>query len=115
MVVGDRCLGALKVYADEPHAFDAHGEQLLALFSTQASVLVANVQSYDRAKRLSDGMRQAVQDRDVISMAKGVLMGRSAIDEDSAFGVLLARAEQDGTTVAEAARAVVDSVVRRRR
>jgi GAF domain-containing protein len=115
MVVGNTALGALKVYADEPHAFDTHDEQLLALFATQASVLVANLQSYDRAKRLSDGMRQAVHDRDVISMAKGVLMGRSAIDEDSAFGVLLARSEQEGTSVAEAARAVVDSVVRRRR
>ena len=62
-----------------------HGEQLLALFSTQAAVLVANVQSYERAKRLSESMRQAVHDRDVISMAKGVLMGRSAIDEDTAL------------------------------
>jgi hypothetical protein len=42
-------------------------------------------------------------------------MGRSAIDEDTAFGVLLARSEQEGTSVAEAARAVVDSIVRRRR
>ena len=115
MIVGNTALGALKVYADKPHTFDAHGEQLLALFSAQASVLVANLQSYERAKRLSDGMRQAVHDRDVISMAKGVLMGRSAVDEDTAFGVLLARSEQDGTSVAAAARAVVDPVVRRRR
>jgi AmiR/NasT family two-component response regulator len=56
-----------------------------------------------------------VHDRDVISMAKGVLMGRSAIDEDKAFGVLLARAEQEATSVAQAARAVIDSAVRRRR
>jgi GAF domain-containing protein len=115
LVVGDGCLGALKVYADEPHAFDAHGEQLMALFSAQAAVLVANVQSYDRAKRLSDGMREAVRDRDVVNLAKGVLMGRSSVDEDTALGILLARCEQDGTTVAEAARAVVDSAVRRRR
>ena len=58
MVVGQTALGALKVYADEPQTFDAHGEQLLALFSTQAAVLVANVQSYDRAKRLSESMRR---------------------------------------------------------
>jgi GAF domain-containing protein len=115
LVIADGSLGALKVYADEPHTFDAHGEQLMALFSAQAAVLVANVQSYDRAKRLSEGMRQAVHDRDVISMAKGVLMGRRAVDEDSAFGMLLARCAQDGTSIAEAARAIVDSVVRRRR
>ena len=57
LVVGDRSLGAVKVYADEPDAFDGHSEQLLTLFSAQAAVLVANVQSSERAKRLSEGMR----------------------------------------------------------
>jgi transcriptional regulator with GAF, ATPase, and Fis domain len=115
LVIGDGSLGALKVYADEPGTFQVHDEQLLTLFSAQAAVLVANVQSYDRAKRLSDGMRQAVHDRDVVNMAKGVLMGRNSVDEDAALGMLLARCEQDGTTVAEAARTVITSVVRRRR
>ena len=115
LVVGHQALGAMKVYADEPGTFDSASAQRLAMFAAQAAVLVANVQAFDRAKRLSAGMRQAVHDRDVISMAKGVLMGRSAVDEDTAFGVLLARAEQDGTTVTAAAQAVVDSVVRRRR
>jgi GAF domain-containing protein len=115
LVVGDECLGAMKVYADEPRTFDAGSEQRLALFSAQAAVLVANVQSYDRAKRLSDGMRQAIRDRDAISLAKGVLMGRDAVDEDTALRLLIARAERDGSTVAEVARSVVDAVVRRRR
>jgi AmiR/NasT family two-component response regulator len=48
-------------------------------------------------------------------MAKGVLMGRHGVDEDAAFGMLLARCEQDGSTVAEAASAVVEAVIRRRR
>jgi GAF domain-containing protein len=115
LVVGDVSLGAMKVYADEPGAFDAGAEQRLALFSAQAAVLVANVRSFDRAKRLSQGMRQAVRDRDAVSTAKGVLMGRDAVDEDTALRLLLARAERDGTTVAEAARSVVEAVVRRRR
>jgi GAF domain-containing protein len=115
LVVANDSLGALKVYADEPGRFDADSEQRLALFSAQAAVLVANVQSFERAKRLSDGMRQAVHDRDSINLAKGVLMGRHSVDEPTALGLLLARSDQDGTTVAEAARGVVDSVVRRRR
>ena len=48
-------------------------------------------------------------------MAKGVLMGRNAIDEDAALGMLLARAEQEHSTVAAAAEFVVESSVRRRR
>jgi GAF domain-containing protein len=115
LVVGDGSLGAMKVYADEPGTFDSGAEQRLALFSAQAAVLVANVRSYDQAKRLSEGMRQAVRDRDVIGMAKGVLMGREGIDEDTALRLLLARSERTGSTVADAARSVVEAVVRRRR
>jgi GAF domain-containing protein len=115
LVAGSRSLGAIKVYADQPRVFDQRSEQLLALFAAQAAMLVAHVQRYERSTRLSDGLRQAIHSRDVVSMAKGILMGRHAIDEDTAFGMLLARCEQDGTTVAEAASGIVDSAVRRRR
>ena len=115
LVAGEDGLGAIKVYADTPGAFDAHSEQLLTLFSAQAALMVGNVQTYQRAKRLSENMRKAMSDRDVVCVAKGVLMGRNAVDEDTAFGMLLARCQQEGTSVAEAAQAVVDSAVRRRR
>jgi GAF domain-containing protein len=115
LVVGDGALGAMKVYADEPGTFDAVAEQRMALFSAQAAVLVANVRTFDRAKRLSGDMRRAVRDRDAISIAKGVLMGREAVDEATAFRLLLARSERDRSTVADAARSLVEAVVRRRR
>ncbi len=115
LVAGDDSLGAIKVYADVSHAFDEHSEQLLTLFAAQAAMLVAHMRTVDRTKRLSDGLRQAIRSRDTVSVAKGVLMARHGVDEDTAFGMLLARCEQDGTTVAEAAFDVVGSVVRRRR
>ena len=115
LVAGDRSLGAIKVYADEPRVFDQRSEQVLTLFAAQAAMLVAHVQRHEQSKRLSDGLREAFRSRDAVSMAKGILMGRHAIDEDTAFGMLLARCEQDGSTAAEAASGIVDSAVRRRR
>lgn len=115
LVAGDRGLGALKVYAEAPRAFDAHAERLLTLFSAQAAVLVANVQSYERAQRMTEGLRQAVLDRDVVSVAKGVLMARHGIDEGAAFGMLLARSAQEVAPLREVARTVAGSAVRRRR
>jgi GAF domain-containing protein len=115
LIAGDSSLGAIKVYAEEPAAFDAHSEHVLTLFSAQAAILVANLRHQERAKRLSTSMREAFRGRDLVSMAKGVLMGRNAVDEDTAFGMLLARGQQEGISVAEAAQAVVDSAVRRRR
>ena len=115
MVTGDRALGAVKVYADRPDAFDAHSANLLQLFAAQAAIFVANVQSSEQATRLSAGMRDAFRDRDVVSVAKGVLMGRHAIDEGAAWKQLLARSQQAGAPVARTAQAVVDSAVNRRR
>ncbi len=115
LVAGNASLGAIKVYAERAGTFDARSEQLLSLFSAQAAVLVANVQSHERAKRLSAGMRAAIRDRDAVNMAKGMLMARSNLDEEAALAVLLRRAEQDGTTVAAAALAVVSSNGRRGR
>jgi AmiR/NasT family two-component response regulator len=100
---------------DNPGAFDRHSEQLLTLFSAQAALLAANVQTYSRAKRLSEDMRRAMHKRDLIGVAKGVLMGRHAVDEDTALRMLMARSHEDGTGLAEVARAVVDSTARRRR
>jgi GAF domain-containing protein len=115
LVAGDGSLGAIKVYADQPRTFDRHSEQLLTLFSAQAAILVANVQTYERAKRLSEGMREAFRGRDAVSIAKGILMGRHSVDEDTAFAMLMSRAEQDGTPLVQAAQSIIDSAGRRRR
>jgi GAF domain-containing protein len=115
LVAGDRSEGAMKVYALAPDVFDAHAENLLTLFSAQAAILVANVQSRERAERLSDGLRQAVGSRDEVNLAKGVLMARHGVDEETAFGMLLGRSRQDAATLQEAARSVVATAVRRRR
>jgi GAF domain-containing protein len=115
LVAGNGSLGAIKVYADRPRTFDHHSEQLLTLFSAQAAILVANVQTHDRAKRLSEGMREAFRGRDAVSVAKGVLMGRHSVDEDTAFAMLMSRAEQGGAPLVDAAQAVIDAAGRRRR
>jgi GAF domain-containing protein len=114
LVAGEESLGALKVYADAG-TFDGHGERLISMFAAQAAVLVANVQSYERAQRLSDDLRRAMESRDLVSMAKGMLMAREGVDEPTAFDILVARAGQNGTTLHDAARSLVDTAVRRRR
>jgi GAF domain-containing protein len=115
LVAGDTPLGALKVYADRPGSFDHHTERRLTIASAQAAILVSNVQTRERARRLSEGLRQAVRSRDLVSTAKGVVMARHGVPEDVAFGMLVSRSGEEGGTLADVARAVVDSAVRRRR
>jgi GAF domain-containing protein len=113
LVAGDRSLGAVKVYARLPGAFDWHAEHLLVMFAAQAAILLANVQSVDSARRLSDGLKDALHSRDLIATAKGILMARDGIAEELALAVLMADAQRQHQTLREAARVLVRSTVRR--
>ena len=115
LVAGDRTLGALKVYGAEAGAFTVRDAQVLSLSAAQAALLVAHVTARERARRASDELRQAMAARDVVSTAKGVLMGRHGIGEETALAMLLSRSAGEGGTLRQAARAVVDSAVRRLR
>jgi GAF domain-containing protein len=113
LVAGDRSLGAIKVYARQPGAFDRHAEHLLVMFAAQAAILLANVQSVESARRLSDGLKDALRSRDLIATAKGILMAREGIAEEPALAVLVASAQREHKTLRDAAHALVRSTVRR--
>jgi GAF domain-containing protein len=114
LVAGDVALGAIKVYADRPGAYDTPAERVLTMFAAQAAILLANVQSYERAQRLSDDLRGALRSRDLIGMAKGVLMARDGVDEDVAFVMLAGAAQREHKKLKDVAQAVVKSAGRRR-
>jgi GAF domain-containing protein len=113
LVAGDRSLGAIKVYAQQPRAFDRHAEHLLVMFAAQAAILLANVQSMESARRLSDGLKDALRSRDVIATAKGIVMAREGIAEELALAVLVASAQREHKTLRDTAHALAKSTVRR--
>jgi len=88
-LVADGTVGALNLYARRPEAFgdaDRESAYLLAMF---ASVVLASTQARLQAAQLRD----ALQSRDVIGQAKGILMEREKVTADDAFD-LLRRASQ---------------------
>ncbi|MFI5585685.1 ANTAR domain-containing protein [Amycolatopsis sp. NPDC051758] len=103
LVTEDGCQGAIKIYATTPGAFGPSDEHTLAKFADRAAVLVANARAYERASRLSAQFRDTLHDRDLITMAKGFLMGRDGLDEEAAFDRLLSLARAHGRSPAEAA------------
>ena len=115
LVAGLECLGAMKVYARDPDVYDERSEHLLTMFAAHAAPLLANVQSIDSARRLSDDLKDALRSRDVIGMAKGVLMGRDGIDEDRAFAVLASASQRENGKLRDVAEDLVLSSARRRR
>lgn len=114
LVAGDETVGAMKVYSDQPSTFGPLAERRLSLLAPQAAVLLANMLSHQAATELSEGLRLALQSRDVIATAKGILMARDGADADRAFAMLVSASRRQNVTLLDVARGIVAATVRRR-
>jgi GAF domain-containing protein len=75
-------IGALDIYADKPRAFDTDSENIGLLLATHAAIAMS-------ASRKTDNLRIALESRDVIGQAKGILMERYKVDAAEAFDLLI--------------------------
>jgi GAF domain-containing protein len=113
LVAGDACVGAIKVYATHPGAFDPHAQHLLALFARQAAILLVNSLTVADAHRSNSELSEALQAREILGLAKGILLARGAADETAAFALLVGASQRSHTKLHQLARRLVESVVRR--
>ena len=100
-------LGAMKVYSTEPAAFDAGTEALLIRFAASAAALLGHVQTTETPKRIQAELAAALRSRDLIGMARGILMSRYRLSEEEAFLRLISTARDSGTSMAAVARDLV--------
>jgi len=100
-------LGALDLYGFRPGAFDDAAHAFGTVFAAHAALALAGAQLHERDLADVDGLRQALEARDVIGQAKGILMATHHIDGDTAFELLRATSNNLNLKV----RAVADHVV----
>src|SRR5690348_16099581 len=86
LFVESHSMGALDVYADRPGAFDAEAENTGLLLACHAAIALAG-------GRKVDNLHLALQSRDTIGQAKGILMERYKIDAVQAFDLLIAASQ----------------------
>lgn len=115
LVAGPRSLGALKVYAAHPDAFGGREEHLASMFASQAAMLLANMRAGEDAERATARFTDSLRSRDVITLAKGIIMGREGVDERVAFHTLIHAAGRQAITLRQAAEQLARSTVRRLR
>ncbi|KAA9149221.1 GAF and ANTAR domain-containing protein [Amycolatopsis acidicola] len=80
-------LGALNLYSTEFDAFDDEAEHISTLFAAHAAVALTGSQRQEQ-------LRNALQTRDTISMAKGILMERHRITDEQAFSLLVSASQR---------------------
>ncbi len=95
-------VSALNLYAEKPNAFDVgttESAQIYAAYTAMAWTLV----------RRDHQFHKALQSRDVIGQAKGMIMERFNIDAEQAFELLKKLSQSSNTPLAEVAAEVVEA------
>jgi GAF domain-containing protein len=93
-------LGALNLYSERPHIFDAHVEEIALALAAHAAI------AFSGARR-SEQFRSALASRDIIGQAKGIVMERYKINAVAAFTLLMKVSQTSNTPVHEIARRLV--------
>ena len=100
--------GALNVYSRSRHGLDAADRDVLLLLATHASLALAATDAVTRAELQAAHLRKAIDSRDVIGQAKGIIMVRRGVSADEAFDVLRRTSQDLNVKLAELARTLAD-------
>ena len=83
-----RLSGALNIYSRHRGGLTPAGRDIALLLAAHASLVLASTQAFTEAEAQADHLRKAIESRDVIGQAKGILMQRRGVSADEAFGIL---------------------------
>ncbi len=108
-------IGALNIYAAEGDEFGPDELRKAGLIGEHAAVLVGNTLALVDATQLNDQLRQAVDTREVIGVAKGIFMERQSCTRDEAFDLLRRASQRENRKLRELAEELVVRVETRAR
>ena len=115
LLLPDKVVGAINVYAHGKNIFDEHAAELGELFAKPAAVAVHNAQILADARSLTVQLQTALSTRPVIDQAIGLIRGRTGRSVEDAFTHLRAISQAEHRKLAEVAEQIVDEAVRRAR
>jgi GAF domain-containing protein len=107
-----RILGALNLYAASGHRLAGPEVEVAETLAAFAAVAVANATHVDSVANLDGRLQAALESRNVIEQAKGVLMATHRYSAAGAFAALLGDAHEHHRTLRDTAQSTVDGVQR---
>lgn len=102
---------ALNLTTSDQRAFDPLDEALLELFTRALSTAINHAYRHQQARVLVDQLGDALDTRDVIGQAKGLLMARHRCGADEAFGHLREASQRANIKLHEIAARLVASEI----
>ena len=86
--VRGRTTGALNLYSTRSQSWEDPAARAARGLARQAAVVLANAATLMTAQLANQHLEQALESRDLIGQAKGILMARQPISGDEAFEIL---------------------------
>jgi hypothetical protein len=95
----DQPVGALNIYSRTASTFDVKAQETAAVFAQKASVILSDARVGVSDSQMEFRFQEALRSREIISLAKGVIMEREGMDEEQAFAALLRLSLYNGDTL----------------
>jgi anti-anti-sigma regulatory factor len=105
-------VGALNIYSRTAETFEIKDQELAAVFAEKASVILSDARANVSDTQMALRFQEALRNREVISLARGIIMERDGVDAEAAFGALLRSSLSRGLPLHEQAIAVMLSAFR---
>jgi GAF domain-containing protein len=113
LLIRDHALGAIKVYSRQTNQYAERDERVLQMFADQAAIALSNVFEFADAKNTIAQLKEAIETRDSIGMAKGILMAQEGIDAERAFDMLRVASQIESVKLRDVAQRLVEETARR--
>lgn len=104
-------VGVLNIYAKNERAFDDRTIEIGQIFARQVSIALRNAQMYVAARDLAKQLNEALETRDLIGQAKGILMERESISDEEAFAMLRTISQHANVKLRDIAQRLVEEKV----
>jgi GAF domain-containing protein len=101
-------MGALNIYSHEVGGLDERDRDIALVLAAHAATALASTMAVTAAELEAAQLRQALNTRDVIGQAKGILMERRKISADEAFDVLRKASQTLNVKLTQVARILVE-------
>jgi len=101
-------VGALNVYSRRRFGLTTTDRDIALVLASHGSLALANVQANNTAALQATHLRRAIESRDIIGQAKGILMNRRGVSADEAFAILRRISQELNVKLADLARTVAE-------
>ncbi len=102
-------IATLRVFAADPATLDQAAQDIGFILAAHASLAAHTIGERARLERLIEQLEQALQSRDVIGQAKGILMERLKTTPEGAFQLLTTSSQLLNTKLREVAATLTDT------